>query len=117
MDENADIIAVYRHSQVKPDKVSDDDPRPEKRPSTNKSRAAYLKMHYGITLEQYGIMSEAQEHSCAICRISGVKLVVDHCHVANVVRKLLCAHCNSMLGFAKDSPEVLERAAAYVREH
>ncbi len=31
------------------------------------------------------------------------------------IRGLLCGHCNTLLGFARDNPEVLNRAAEYIR--
>lgn len=39
----------------------------------------------------------------------------DHCHQTNVKRGILCAMCNSGLGFFRDDPVVLERAAAYLQ--
>lgn len=85
-----------------------------------------LKKHYGITLEQYNAMLEAQGGVCAICR--GVSdavdhrtgkirnLSVDHCHLKGHVRKLLCQYCNQGLGAFKDSPSLLRAAADYLEQ-
>jgi hypothetical protein len=93
----------------------------------NKHRfAAYyrryrLKSEYGITPELYEIMLAAQNKSCAICGSPSSgrwhsTLVIDHDHVSGRVRGLLCHHCNTLLGHAKDNPALLRSAAEYV-EH
>ncbi len=50
---------------------------------------------------------------CVICG-SNEKLVVDHCHVTNKVRGMLCNHCNKGLGHFRDNPELLEFARIYL---
>lgn len=84
-----------------------------------------LKHQYGITLEEYNKMLEKQQGVCAICgkaekitdkRTGNVKrLAVDHCHKTNVIRGLLCLFCNTAIGKFKDNPELIEKAASYVR--
>jgi hypothetical protein len=62
-------------------------------------------------------MLERQGGVCAICRVvkdDNYSLHVDHCHSSGRVRGLLCAACNTMLGFARDNQETLRRAAEYV---
>jgi hypothetical protein len=68
----------------------------------------------GLTVEQRAQMIEQQGGACAICR-EPVTLTVDHDHQTQIVRGLLCRHCNWGLGQFKDNPELLERAALYVR--
>ena len=41
---------------------------------------------------------------------------MDHCHETNVVRGLLCDCCNMAIGLLRDSPSIIERALAYVKE-
>jgi len=79
------------------------------------------KSKYGMTLECYEKMLKEQDSKCYICGIenqyNGKPLYVDHCHTKGQVRKLLCQHCNSGLGMFKDNPELLIKAADYLKEH
>lgn len=79
-----------------------------------------LWAHYGLTQAEYDEMFARQFGLCAICGLppkDGQWLHVDHCHKTSLVRELLCLHCNHMLGNAKDNPETLMKAAAYLRLH
>ena len=85
-----------------------------------------LKKFYGLTLEDYRRMGEAQNWKCAICGSAETtkdkdggprQMPVDHDHSTGKVRALLCTQCNRGLGFFKDSMERLEQAAAYLRKH
>ncbi len=69
---------------------------------------------YGITSAEYSSMLIKQNNKCKVCNIE-TKLVVDHDHQTNLVRGLLCHHCNTLLGMAKDSPQILERAIRYLQ--
>jgi len=55
---------------------------------------------------------------CAVCsRPMGPKPTdchVDHDHTTSRIRGLLCGHCNAVLGYARDSVEVLLSAALYI---
>lgn len=81
-----------------------------------------FKKLYGISLDEYGIKRKEQNYCCAICGIhedehTRGKLFVDHCHETGNYRALLCTLCNSLLGMAKDDPQLLEKAADYLRRH
>ncbi len=86
-----------------------------------------LKKNHGITVEDYNRMKKAQDGKCAICgqvetminsaSKKTLELAVDHCHVTGTIRELLCSQCNNGLGRFKDSPELLEKAAEYIRKH
>ncbi len=85
-------------------------------------RKSHLKRKYNMTLEQYARMFDEQKECCAICgehytKVPHQQLMVDHCHTTGKVRQLLCDLCNTALGKFKDSPELLERAADYIRKH
>lgn len=86
-----------------------------------------VKRRYGITLEQYNEMKEAQNNVCLLCgnpetdvdkRTNKVRdLAVDHCHTTHKVRGLLCRGCNQGLGNFKDNTEVLQKAINYLTAH
>lgn len=90
------------------------------RKDTNKLRNNALKWSYGITLQDYNIMFEEQKGKCLICQKHQTelkrKLFVDHCHSTGKVRGLLCTHCNTLLGNAKDNIEILYNAINYLEE-
>jgi hypothetical protein len=81
-----------------------------------------LRRAYGITLEEYEVLLKNQNSGCAICGAEnadskGRRLHVDHCHSTDRVRGLLCKDCNTLLGYAKDQPEILQKAAIYLQTH
>jgi hypothetical protein len=90
-----------------------------------KRRSKHLAKKYGITLEQYNAMHEAQGGTCKIClrppSAMGFKrrkgFAVDHCHTTGAVRGLLCFRCNRALGQLEDSPELLRACAAYIESY
>ena len=82
------------------------------------NRRSVVKCNYGITLEQYDKMFEAQGNSCAICNgvnKSGRKLSVDHDHKTGKVRGLLCGKCNHGIGQFNDSVRLLQKVISYLR--
>ena len=68
-----------------------------------------LKNVYGITLEDYNKMFEAQEGKCAICQRHQNKLTrslcVDHDHKTKQIRALLCITCNTDLASVENRLE------------
>lgn len=71
-----------------------------------------------MELAEYEALSAAQDHLCAICRCGNGNrlLVVDHCHRAGAVRKLLCYKCNCGLGQFRDDPGLLRAASTYLEQ-
>jgi len=88
-------------------------------------RRADLKRSFGLSIEQYQELHDAQGGVCAICGEAETKerngrvkwLAVDHDHETGEVRALLCQNCNHMIGHSRERPELLEAGAAYLRRH
>lgn len=81
-------------------------------------RRCELRRNYGLTPEDYDSLLHQQQGGCAICgqAPNGRALNVDHDHVTGRVRGLLCDDCNQAIGKLKDDPQLLLRAAKYLRE-
>jgi hypothetical protein len=80
-----------------------------------KQRNLRLIRDFGITLDQYEELKQAQEGRCAICGSAERPLVIDHCHSQNRVRGLLCGQCNSALGLLSEDENIVLGLLAYVR--
>jgi len=90
----------------------------------------WLRWRYGIGSQRLLEMIDAQNGRCAVCQrvMDGDVKVraphIDHdrkCCPGNrscgdCVRGLLCARCNVGVGMLGDDPEVIDGAAAYVRQ-
>lgn len=79
---------------------------------------AQRKRRTGWTDEEYQSAFIAQSGRCFICEeVPSQTLHADHCHKTGSKRKLLCGPCNKALGMFKDQPQLLEKAAEYLRAH
>lgn len=79
-----------------------------------KRRGWKLKQKYGISLAQYDEMYAAQGGVCGICGKPQIRdLHVDHCHVTEKIRGLLCGTCNLALNNVVDL-EWLDKCRAYL---
>lgn len=85
----------------------------------DKSRSSRLMYTYGISSADYDRLLKEQNNSCAICGKppEKVKLSVDHNHANGRVRGLLCFRCNTLLGLAYDSIQILTNALGYITKH
>lgn len=91
-----------------------------------KRRVYHLRKNYGITMDEFLQLLQAQDHKCAVCGTAITQnsnggqnkrvrnLDVDHCHDTGKVRGILCSQCNKGIGCFKDDPERLRSAAAYL---
>ena len=79
----------------------------------------HLKKKYGITLEQYNNMLVDQNGVCHLCgRTNGDRsLAVDHNHKTGKVRRLLCAHCNYLVGTVESRQSEIDRIKEYLCEY
>jgi hypothetical protein len=78
-----------------------------------KTRDAYLRRKYGITLDDYNRMYAAQAGRCACCGAEEL-LVVDHCHKTGRVRKLLCGRCNTLIGMMGEDAGLARKVAQFM---
>lgn len=79
-----------------------------------------LKECYGITLDDWKVMLEGQGNKCAACGVADPGKrgwQTDHCHTRKFVRGLLCTHCNTGIGLAKENLETLESWVRYLKTH
>ena len=96
---NPEIVKAYRHKSA---------------------RKEGLKRRHGVTLEWFNKKLEEQNNVCAICG-NGFKSekdkCVDHCHITEVRRSILCFNCNIGIGKFGDSVELLKKATEYLEKH
>jgi hypothetical protein len=90
------------------------------RKKNNRSVRNYrLKNWYGISIDDYENMLKSQDGKCAICKEpleSTKRQNLDHRHSGDfAIRGILCPGCNHGLGNFKDSPDLLEKAIAYLK--
>ena len=73
-----------------------------------------IRSRFNLTKDDY---TNLVKKGCMICgtKEEETKLFIDHCHKSGKVRGALCRGCNSLLGFAKDDPEVLRNAIKYLK--
>ena len=83
----------------------------------------YYFKNYNISIEDYYILYKKFNGKCHICKKEGFKLkkdgeglVLDHNHLTNEVRGLLCPNCNRALGLFKDDINLLENAKKYLQQ-
>jgi len=98
--------------------------RADRKVNPDKYRSYDLKKKYGITLEDKQKMLKSQGGRCANpgCRTSepGGRFNdwhVDHNHLTNQVRGILCASCNLTLGNAKEDRSRLIGLAEYLQQY
>ena len=76
------------------------------------------RYRYGLSPEGYRAMLEEHGYICAICSMPHLEdrpLQVDHDHITEQRRGLLCRRCNIVLGWVKDDIDLLEAAISYLR--
>lgn len=81
----------------------------------------HYRKRYGLTKVEIDELRAARNGLCDICkrpadpRSTGGRLHVDHCHATGRVRGLLCGHCNTMIGLAREDPAILLAAIEYLK--
>lgn len=95
-----------------------------KKPEILKRRRSTLLKQYKISLEDYTAFLAKQGGVYAICRKPETMrngshgriqaLSVDHDHVTDQLRGLLCNRCNTLVGKVEDQSGLLRQAAEYL---
>lgn len=87
-------------------------------------KSAVTKQQWGMSLEAYNLiyfgLLKKQNNKCAICGIKhdGIKrFALDHDHINNKYRGVLCVSCNTGLGQFKESIEILNKVIQYIGEY
>lgn len=78
-----------------------------------------LKSRYGITLQDKLEMIRLQDNRCASCGEEFSNYYdahLDHDHVTDKVRGILCKRCNLALGFAREDIGVLQGLINYINK-
>lgn len=95
---------MKEHRKNNPDKYRDND----------------YRKNYGITLEDYKNKVKEQNGVCAICGCAEKRklkyLHIDHNHLTNQVRGLLCGNCNYALGHFRENKQILINAIKYLEK-
>ena len=81
-----------------------------------KGRGKTLRL-IGTSAEEYELKLREAEYRCEICGVdSGDKFPqIDHDHLTNKFRGILCGMCNRGLGSFRDNTDLLEKAIAYLQ--
>lgn len=88
---------------------------------SRRNRVGALKKR-GIVHDEFDVLLKSQGDVCAICKTSepGGKynqFIVDHCHITNVIRGILCNSCNAALGNFKDDVDILNNVIKYINHY
>lgn len=89
------------------------------RPREREKERRYKLAKFGLSPEMFEVLVVEQGGLCSICcgGPTSLGLCIDHNHKSGRMRGLLCGPCNSAIGLLKDSPEIVEAAAKYLRQY
>lgn len=120
-DPKAAIARVKRWQQANPERVNATQRKRRAAPEAKlRARAEHLQRKYGMTIEQYDAMLEAQGGGCFLCGRpprDDISLHVDHDHSTGKVRGILCFRCNNALADFQENTDVLKKAVDYLTLH
>ena len=83
------------------------------------NREKNYRAKYGITVEKFNEMLNAQHGVCKICgKVNGANhLAVDHCHDTGKVRDLLCTKCNLTIEHIENAAAPVGKYIEYIERH
>lgn len=83
-------------------------------------RTSSLKHKWGLTPEQYDELLNKQNGKCAVCDKHHTefksRLAVDHNHLTNEIRGLLCQNCNHFIVSNHTDGDFFRHIAAYIEQ-
>jgi len=103
-------LRAYRHEYCQRPYV--------KEAEKKKSRIRLLREH-GLTEQSFADLLYEQDYRCAICKSPEWGLrgpQIDHDHVSDKIRGLLCSRCNLALGMLGDDADSIWRVWQYLRK-
>jgi Recombination endonuclease VII len=80
----------------------------------------WLNWKFGLDKHEYDYKMFQQLGGCAICKQAcevRSNLAVDHDHITQEVRDLLCHRCNTVLGMIHDDEDLLIDMIEYLKRH
>lgn len=84
-------------------------------------KTAKLKRDYNLSLNEYNIMLEKQNNNCCICgeilKLGSGGCAIDHCHLNNKIRGIVCQPCNVTMGLLKENIDTLKSMITYLEKH
>lgn len=97
----------------------------ERSKGTLKEEKQVLTRKFGKDAAEFFEHNYKEQVICSICGVSledyskryNKRFSLDHDHNTGDIRALICGHCNSMLGFAKDNTEILAKGIEYLNFH
>jgi len=75
-----------------------------------------IQSRHGITSAERGGLLRKQDGLCAICK-SKPAIHIDHDHITNKVRGLLCNNCNTGLGMFGDNTSLMAAGIKYLENN
>jgi hypothetical protein len=85
----------------------------------NRAKGYELKRNYGITLFEKKQIIIKQNYRCLSCntdlkKLNEKSIHIDHDHVTNKIRGVLCASCNLALGILEENPKKIYKLYLYI---
>jgi len=89
-------------------------------------RTRHMKYKYKMSEKDYNLLLEEQNFRCASCGIhkdehllnyKKYRLCIDHNHLTNKCRGLLCVKCNFALGLLDENVEKMQKLIAYIKKY
>jgi len=86
--------------------------------SRKKDREGYYRREYNLDSQLAALLADKNNRiaPCPICRQTEI-LVLDHDHQTGKTRELICSACNSLIGYSKESLDILYTVIAYLKKH